>query len=220
MRSDQELHQRVYRKRQLKERLRTAALRSRDAQQERTWAIVSAHRDGLSIREIARVTDLSPSRIHQILTSPDTDEIPVWLSQLREQGWPLEQKASTEQPVESTLSDLLAAEVEALRRCISWLEQAERGETTVVNLRPDTDTVTEFVMFDRPRVLRVLERIAADLDELAHSHSGAKTVTETSEEDTCTRHRRRLTEPPPQPGRLSQREERAALRAAAGLPPE
>ena len=60
---------------------------------------------------------MSPSRVHQILTSLDVDEIPVWLSQLREQGWPSEQKAGTEQSVESTLSDLLAAEVEALRRC-------------------------------------------------------------------------------------------------------
>ncbi len=220
MQSNQELHQRVHRKRQIKERLRTATLRSRDAQHERAWAIVSAHRDGLSIREIAKTTDLSPSRVHQILNSPDADEIPVWLSQLREQGWPSEQKAGTEQSVESKLGDLVAAEVEALRWCIGWLEQAERGQRVVVNLRPDTDTETEFVMFDRPRVLRALERIAADLDELAHSHSGAKTVIETSEEETRARHRRRLAEPPSQPRRLSQREERAALRAAAGLPPE
>ncbi len=220
MKSAQELHQQVQQKKQLKERLRTAALRSRDAQQERTWTIVSAHRDGLSIREIARVTDLSPSRVHQILNSPHAYEIPVWLSQLREQGWPSEQKAGNEQSVESTLGDLLAAEVEALRQCIGWLEQAERGERVVVNLRPDTDTETEFVMFDRPRVLRVLERTTADLDELAHHHSGAKTVIETSEEDTRARHRRRLAEPPSQPRRLSQREERAALRAAAGLPPK
>jgi hypothetical protein len=33
----------------------------------------------------------------------------------------------------------------------------------VVNLRPDADVETEFVAFDRPRVVRVLERIAADL---------------------------------------------------------
>lgn len=88
------------------------------------------------------------------------------------------------------------------------MEQAERRETVVVNLRPDTDTETEFVMSDR---LRVLERIAADLDELARSHSAAQTVIGTSEEDTRARHRRRLVEPPPQPRRLSQREERAEL---------
>ena len=37
----------------------------------------------------------------------------------------------------------------------------------MVNLRPETDPETEYVSFDRPRVLRVLDRIIADLDELA-----------------------------------------------------
>ena len=37
----------------------------------------------------------------------------------------------------------------------------------MVNLRPETDPETEYVSFDRPRVLRVLSRIIADLDELA-----------------------------------------------------
>jgi hypothetical protein len=41
------------------------------------------------------------------------------------------------------------------------------GEEVIVNLRPDTDPETAFVRFDRPRVLRVLARIAADLNELA-----------------------------------------------------
>ena len=50
-----------------------------------------------------------------------------------------------------------------LRCCIGWLQRLERGETVVVNLRLDTEVETEFVSFDRPRVLRVLERIAADL---------------------------------------------------------
>jgi len=40
----------------------------------------------------------------------------------------------------------------------------------VVNLRPDTETETEYVAFDRPRILRVLERIAADLDARARAH--------------------------------------------------
>ena len=33
-----------------------------------------------------------------------------------------------------------------------------------MNLRPETDPETEYVAFDRPRVLRVLARIIADLD--------------------------------------------------------
>ena len=54
-----------------------------------------------------------------------------------------------------------------LRRCTDWLQRLERGENVVVNLRPDEDVETEFVAFDRPRVVRVLERIAADLDTLS-----------------------------------------------------
>jgi len=37
----------------------------------------------------------------------------------------------------------------------------------VVNLRPDADPETEYVVFERWRILRVLERIAADLDDVA-----------------------------------------------------
>ncbi len=36
----------------------------------------------------------------------------------------------------------------------------------MVNLRPDADPETEYVVFERWRILRVLERIAADLDDL------------------------------------------------------
>jgi hypothetical protein len=36
-----------------------------------------------------------------------------------------------------------------------------------VNLRPDEDVETEFVTFDRPGVVRVLERIGADLNTLS-----------------------------------------------------
>src|SRR4029077_4405936 len=38
----------------------------------------------------------------------------------------------------------------------------ERGENVVVNLRPDEDVETEFVAFDRPRVVRVIPAFDAD----------------------------------------------------------
>jgi hypothetical protein len=59
---------------------------------------------------------------------------------------------------------------EKLRCCdaaFDWLQRLERGENVIVNLRRDADVETEFVGFDRPRVVRVLERIAADLDNLS-----------------------------------------------------
>jgi hypothetical protein len=57
--------------------------------------------------------------------------------------------------------------MDALRWCLEWLGRLERGEQVVVNLRPEADPETEHVSFERPRVLRVLDRIIADLDELA-----------------------------------------------------
>ena len=62
----EESRQRVQLERQLIARLKTANIRFTDAQVERTWAIVSAHQAGLSIRKIAAATGLSSSRIHQL----------------------------------------------------------------------------------------------------------------------------------------------------------
>ena len=113
----------------------------------------------------------------------------------------------------------MASEVEVLRRCMDWLQRLERGETVVVNLRPDTEVETEFVSFDRLRVLRVLERIAADLDDLSRLPKDAHADKESNPSDPRARHRHELAEPPPEPQKLSHQEQRRALRAALGLPP-
>jgi hypothetical protein len=42
----------------------------------------------------------------------------------------------------------------------------------VVNVRPDTEDEHEFVPFNQARVLRVLARIASDLDALARDTVG------------------------------------------------
>ena len=147
----------------------------------------------------------------QLVGSDEAREIPRWLSQQRRR----------DRPSQSDVPARLAGELEALRRCREWLERLDRGETVVVNLRPETDPETEYVAFDRPRVLRVLARIIADLDELA----GYPPITEEKAakgEDAETRrarHRQRLAEPEPPPRRLTVREERAALCALLELPP-
>jgi hypothetical protein len=122
--------------------------------------------------------------------------------------------------VQHSIQTYLAAEVEVLRWCIVWLERLEREDHVVVNLRPESEAETEFVPFDRPRVLRVLARIAADLDELARRPREHTEERAEGWEALRARHRQRLVEPEPQPRRLSQREERAALRQAKGLPPD
>jgi len=42
----------------------------------------------------------------------------------------------------------LAREVEVLQECLDGLQRLERGENVVVNLRPDADVETAFVVFD------------------------------------------------------------------------
>jgi hypothetical protein len=108
------------------------------------------------------------------------------------------------------LQTRLAGEMDALRRCREWLERLDRGEMVVVNLRPETDPETEYVSFDRPRVLRVLARIIADHDELAGFPAiAAEEQAEVDDpEARRARHRRRLAAPDPPSKRLSAREER------------
>jgi hypothetical protein len=211
METHDEFDERIRREQQVAARLRLATERLEEAQRERIWAIVEAHQSGLSVRQIAAATGLSSSRVHQLLGSDEAREIPRWLSQQR-------RRDRLSQP---DVPARLAGELEALRRCRAWLERLDRGETVVVNLRPEADPDTEYVAFDRPRVLRVLARIIADLDDLAGYPPIAeeKAVKGKDAEARRVRHRRRLAEPDPPPKRLSVQEERAALWDALGLPP-
>jgi hypothetical protein len=189
-----------------------------EAQRERIRAIVEAHQSGLSVRQIAVATGLSSSRAHQILGSDEAREIPRWSSQQRRRGradGPRQEAARS--PLHQDLQARLAGELEALRRCREWLERLDRGETVVVNLRPEADAETEYVAFDR---LRVLARVIADLDELAGFPPIAEEKADPVEgaEARRVRHRQRSAEPEP-PKRLSRREEREARRTLLGLPP-
>jgi len=199
------------------DRLHTAAVHFADAQIERAWAISSAHQSGLSIRRIAAATDLSPSRVHQILASAEAKVMPAWLSRLRETDRVLAPNDEAGRAGSSAeMCSRVAAEVKVLRRCIDWLGRMERGEDVVVNLRLDTDEDTEYVPFDRARVMRILERIASDLEGVA---TGRRIPSEDAENPTG-QHRRQLAEPQKQPKKLSTREERNALRAKLKLPPQ
>ena len=83
METNDEFREQIRREGQLTDRLRLATERLEEAQQERIWAVVEAHQAGLSIRQIAAATGLSPSRVHQLLGSEEAREIPRWLSQRR-----------------------------------------------------------------------------------------------------------------------------------------
>jgi DNA-binding NarL/FixJ family response regulator len=76
METPEKVRRRVRREKQLASRLQLAVTRLETAQQERIWAIAAAYAAGLSIRKIAAATRLSPSRIHQLLSTEEAREIP------------------------------------------------------------------------------------------------------------------------------------------------
>src|SRR3954471_24292559 len=128
MKTNDEFHERIRRQQRFTARLRLATERLEEAQRERVWAIVEAHQSGLSIRQIAVATGLSSSRVHQLLGSEESREIPRWLSRRRDQE-------AAPSRGHAGLRARLAGEIDALRRCREWLECLERGEEVVVDLR-------------------------------------------------------------------------------------
>ncbi len=202
-------------------RLRLATTRVKDVERERVWAIANAHAEGLSIRKIAKVTGLSSSRVHQLLHTDEARQIPDWLNDLSASLSGINTQSDGKQ--KRSLSELqqeLADEGEVLRWCIGGLEKLARGEKVVVNLRASSDPRTAYVGVDRDWVLRVLKRVAANLERL----SGTLFPTEESgvESNPIMRGvklRHRLAEPEPELSSLTQREQRAILREKMGLPP-
>ena len=90
----------------------------------------------------------------------------------------------------------------------------------MVNLRAESDSRTAYVGVDQEWVLRVLKRVAANLDQLSGN------LFPTSEDDVRQDpiaagelRRYRLGEPEPELSSLSHREQRAILREKMGLPP-
>ena len=59
------------RERRVLTRVSRAAWRLEQAERERTWALVSARAEGISIRTLAAAAGLSPSRVHQLVAAAD-----------------------------------------------------------------------------------------------------------------------------------------------------
>jgi len=220
METPEALQQCVRREQQMIARLHLAMTRLADAERARIWALVAAKEAGLSIRQIARATGVSPTRMHQVLQADEARAIPVWLSQLQDQRLaPAVQPEGVPPAPSSPGWSHLADAVEVLRWWMAWLEQLEHTDHVVVHLRPASEEATEFVPFDRPRVLRVLARIVADLDALARCSLASAEALPDGQQERRARHCQRLAEPEPEPRRLRRWEERAASRQALGFPP-
>jgi len=76
------------RERRVLTRVSRAAWRLEQAERERTWTLVSARAEGISIRTLAAAIGLSPSRVYQLLADADLDALDAALGELRAAGWP------------------------------------------------------------------------------------------------------------------------------------
>jgi hypothetical protein len=91
----------------------------------------------------------------------------------------------------------ISTEATMLISCVGWLESLAAGETPAVNLRPADDLPeTCYVGVDQGRVIRMLRRIAHDLEELARTKRLADLSTRTNDADPRLRLHRSLAEPP------------------------
>ncbi len=221
MESREQLKEKDLKEKRLTNRLRLATTRIKDVERERLWAIATAHSEGLSIRKIAEATGLSSSRVHQLLHTDEARQIPDWLTDLPDSNIKMDAQSDGEDKLLlRELQQQLADEGEVMRWCIDWLEQLARGEKVVVNLRAESDPRTAYVGVNQDWVLRVLKRVAANLDRLSGtSYPTSESEVEPNPIIAGVKRRHRLAEPEPELSSLSHREQRAILREKMGLPP-
>lgn len=187
----------------LEARLRRARFRLQAAKVERAWAVVSAHSNGLSVRKIAEVIGLSPTRVHQLLSSPDAEGWEDRLDVLRLHGWPAPEDPPADAPSGDTIADRLGDEAQAIRDVTDWLDKLVRtGMPELLELRPRSDHPLHYrVAASHERIVAILGRIASDIEELARARRVEDLPTEADDANPRLRIRRRLAEPPIKLGR-------------------
>jgi hypothetical protein len=215
----------IHRNEKIRNRLARASFRLEMAELERLWAIVTAHNEGLSIREIAKQVGLGPTRVHQIVSDPRANLVEETISVLRAVGWP-----SPEDPLTGDghqVADRIGEEAALLITCATWLEKLTSGQQPVVNLRPDADLPeSNCTIVDHARIIRMLRRIAHDLEELARARRVEDLTSNPITMEARQFRRHQLCEPPitpprPRPNILQARcawEEYEIRLRKAGLP--
>jgi hypothetical protein len=189
------------RERRVLTRVSRAAWRLEQAERERAWALVSARAEGISIRALAAAAGLSPSRVHQLVAAADLDALYAALGELRAAGWPAPEDPDSDEDADldgrDHLADRLSEEVDWLRQCAGWLRQLDGGGyPPAVNLRPSADWPDRAVVaVDLARVRAVIDRIAADVDELGRARRVQDLTTAAVLPDRRAERRRRLAEP-------------------------
>src|SRR5271157_4450904 len=163
------------RERRVLARVSRAAWRLEQAERERTWALVSARAEGISIRTLATAAGLSPCRVHQIVADADLDALDTALGEPRAAGWPAPEDPGSDEDTDldgrDHLADRLPDEADWLRQCAGWVRQLDGGGyPPAVSLRPAAGWPDRAVVaVGLARVAAVIDRIAADTDELARA---------------------------------------------------
>ena len=113
-------------------------------QRERTWALVSARAEGISIRALAAAIGLSLSRVHQLVADADLDALDAALGELRAAGWPAPEHPDSGEDAQlsgrENIADRLSDEVSWLRQYADWLAHLDANSyPPAVSLRPAAD---------------------------------------------------------------------------------
>ena len=186
------------RERRVLTRVSRAAWRLEQAERQRTWALVSARAEGISIRTLATAIGLSPSRVHQIVAAADLDALDAALGELRAAGWPAPEDPDSGEDTEpggrDSIAGPLSDEVSWLRQCAGWLAHLDADSyPPAVSLRPAADWPDRaIVTAGLRRVAAVIDRIAADVDELARARRVQDLTTAAVLPDPRAERRRRL----------------------------
>ena len=107
------------------------------------------------------------------MADADLDALAAALGELRAADWSAPEDPDSDEDTDldgrDHLADRLSDEVDWLRQCAGWLRQLDGGGyPPTVNLRPSADWPDRAVVaVDLARVRAVIDRIAADIDELA-----------------------------------------------------
>ena len=129
------------------------------------------------------------------------DELDAALGGLRAAGWPAPEDPDGDDDAEldgrDLICDRLLDEVGWLRQCAGWLTHLHtKGFPSAVNLRPEGDRPERaHVVAGLPRVAAILNRIAADVDELARARRVADLDAAAVLGDRRAERRRRAAEP-------------------------
>ena len=136
-----------------------------------------------------------------LVADADLDALDTALGELRAAGWPAAEEPGSDEDAElggrDNIADRLSDEVSWLRQCADWLSHLDADSyPPAVNLRPSADWPDRAVVaVDLARVAAVIDRIAADVDELARARRVQDLTTAAVLPDPRAERRRRLAEP-------------------------